>query len=100
MSGSILRTQLPAKEVRRIWRSLRRHEKERSNAAQYARAGRLRPATGDFYACVDCDAERCGRAGRHDQAPTRKRRRDEMTRESIRPRKSRLAGLLTYARAD
>src|SRR6267378_3411122 len=98
MNGSILRTQLPAKEVRRIWRSLRRHEKERSNAGKDARARRLRTDTGDFYACVDCDCERCGRAGRHHQWPTRKRRRDDLARESIRPRNSPVCALLPDAR--
>src|SRR6266481_66723 len=98
MNGSILRTPLPAKEVRRIWRSRRRHEKELSNAAKIARAGRLRTDTGDFYACIDCDCERCGRAGRHHQWPARKRRRDDLARESIRPRNSPICALLPDAR--
>src|SRR5882762_260140 len=98
MNGSILRTQLPAKEVRRIWRSLRRHEKERSNAATIARAGRLRPDTGDFHACIDCDCERCGRAGRPHQWTARKRRRDDLAGESIRARNSPVCALLPDAR--
>src|SRR6266481_1851951 len=98
MNGSILRTQLRAKEVRRTWRSLRRHEKERSNAEKIARTRRLRSDAGDFYACIDCDCERCGRAGRPYQWPARKRRRDDLARESIRPRNSPVCALLPDAR--
>src|SRR6267378_1686484 len=98
MTGSILRTRLPAKGVRRIWRSLRRHEKERSNATKIARTRRLRPDAGDFYACIDCDCERCGRAGRPHQWTARKGGRDDLARESIRPRNSPICALLPDAR--